>query len=79
MEQKGTSYFLFGTEAVDIFDSYGIDEVIKQHKADNINVAIFAFTVGETTPQELLLAYDGYYGWISITKEEFYLLKMLIQ
>ena len=79
MEQKGTSYFLFGTEAVDIFYSYGIDEVIKQYKRKGIDIGIFEFTEEETTPHQLLAAYDGYDGWVSITKEEFYLLKMLIQ
>lgn len=79
MEQKGTSYFLFGSEAVNIFDSYGVDELIKRYKNYEIHVDIFEFTDGETTPQELLAAYDGYIGWTGITKEEFYLLKMLIQ
>lgn len=67
------TFFLFG-QAARVYDESDIHEVVRQYEDNIIQVDTFVFTEGETTPQSLISAYDGWVDWTTISEEEFNLL-----
>lgn len=68
------TYFLFGSDAVRVYEDDGIEEVVQQYEDNILTYETFVFKEGVTTPIELLSAYNGYENYTTITEEEFNLL-----
>ena len=68
------TYFLFGSDAVMVYEDDGIEEVVRQYEDNIITVDTFVFKEGVTTPVELLSAYNGYNNYTTITEEEYNIL-----
>lgn len=65
------TYFLFGSEAVDIYNEEGIDALIDAIEDDNLGCDTFEHILSETLPCDLLDAFQGWDDYAVITKEEF--------
>ena len=68
------TYFLFGRDAIRVYEDDGIEEVVRQYEDNIILYETFVFKEGVTTPVELLSAYNGYNDYVTITEEEYNLL-----
>jgi len=74
------TFFLFGTEAVNVYDGIttnddeeltGVDALLYADEHNISDYEKFVFIEGETSPTELLTQYDGYGDWITISEDEF--------
>ena len=70
---RSKTYFLFG-DAARVYNDNDIHEVVRQYEDNIIQVDTFVFTDGETTPQALISAYDGWVDYVTISEEEYNLL-----
>lgn len=73
---KTTYYYLFGQVVTDVYLTRSFDKVLDYFKEDS-DRDIFKFTMGQDTPHDLLMAYDGWGRWEEITEEEYNQLKDL--
>ncbi len=65
------TYFLFGESAVYRYQTKGINSVVKAYEAGQISYTTFVWEDGKTTPQDLLLAYQGNNDFCIITEKEY--------
>lgn len=68
------TYFLFGTDATNIYKYDGINAVVEAYEANEITFNTFVFIDGEAPPQQLLMEYKGWQDYTVITEEEYNLL-----
>ncbi len=73
---KQVYYYLFGQVIVDIYIEGDFSKVVEYFK-EEYDRDIFKYTVGQETPNSLLLAYDGWGRWEEITEDEYNQLKDL--
>lgn len=62
-----TTYYLFGSDAVRMYNDGSTKDVIKS----GVEFATFAFIEGETKSWELAQAMDGWGDWAMIAKSEY--------
>lgn len=70
-EIKETTYYLFGIDAVRIYDDAGIEALIKKIKDSDTSYSTFEFIEGKTKSADLLSELDGWLGYAEISRNEF--------
>lgn len=76
MATTGKEFYLFGSQAVRMYDDEGFDSLL-QHVTTGGEYGVFVFEYGVTETGELLGHYDGWDGYTTITEEEFNILVRL--
>lgn len=64
-------YLLFGGEAVDTYDTDGIDELIEGITLDRFLCSAYAYNPAESHPTDLLSEFEGWNQWVVIEHEEY--------
>lgn len=63
-------YFLFGKQISDIYNDGSITDVVLAIQNQGVDHALFVWKE-DTDPTELLNAYEGWEGWVVISKAEY--------
>lgn len=71
--KKKITYYLFGEVACRTYANGGADAVIERYENDEFDERweTFEFIEGETQSIDLMYAYNGFYDYVIITKEEY--------
>ena len=69
-------YFLFGEAITNVYENEGIDKVLQLVKNEDESAYIPAYAIFEFDPDyhsgcDILAMYDGWMGFVNITKAEF--------
>lgn len=68
------TYFLFGLDAVEEFEDNGTKGLLEQYEDNEIGYEVFVFDTDNTSPIDLLSAYNGMSDYCVLTEEEYNLL-----
>ena len=68
-------YFLFGSEACELYAQYGLDSLMEWCKLDEGDFCIYVFDQELANGADLLFAYNGYNDYVVLDEEEFLILK----
>lgn len=69
-------YFLFGKQISDIYNDGSIMDVVEAIENQGVDHALFVWKE-DSDPTELLNAYDGWEGWVTINQAEYNKIKDL--
>jgi len=71
MENNNVYYYIFGQEAVKIFDQGGLNELLEYIKENKKDFSLISFDNTKQKPQELIDLYKLYKSWTEINEEEY--------
>jgi len=65
------TYYLFGQDAVKIYDNEGIEGLKEASESNEISINTFVFIEGETRSGDFAEAFFGWLEYAILTEEEF--------
>lgn len=69
--KQNTYYYLFGSEAVQIYEEKGIKALVKAYENNNVMYSTFKYVEGVNKPHDILNEFVSYDNFAIITEKDF--------